>query len=613
MIGKMKIKIFCVILFLLLSLNTASSAADLSFEVTVDRNKISLGSSTKLNLSFYGTQDVPIPDMPDIDGFQTRYVGPSTRISIVNGKVSNSITHVYTLFPLKAGRFKIPSLSVRYDGRDYMSSPIPIEVAQGRVRQTEREPRQEIYDNKPQDLEDRIFLVMQAEKNEAYVNEIIPLTIKLYVNNLAIRDIQYPEFAHEGFSTEGFSEPEQYQESLSGLIYDLIEFKTDVFAMYPGEMELGPANLECNLAVRKKTGRRRSSFFHEDFFGSDMFDDFFSRYEIHPLDLKSDPISIVIKKLPEENMPEHFNGALGNYRFYIEAEPKNVKVGDPITLKMTIVGVGNFRTVSPPYIDFGDYFKVYEPELKQEKTKKTFEQVIIPKNDSIMEIPEANFSFFNPKTGAYKTITTPETPIKVNPLSDGEKLKVFELPFSALKEIHKKKVLGRDIIYIKESPGRLKRRGSFLCRNKLFIVIQFIPLLAIISILIFERREERLRTDIRYARRARAPRKAKKNLLKTRRLLDLKKTDEFFEVVFKTLQEYLGDKFHLPSAGITSSVVEEELKPRNIEPNILEKIKQCFTSCDTARYAPASITEEEMLKVFKVLEEIIDKLERAKT
>jgi len=68
----------------------------------------------------------------------------------------------------------------------------------------------------------------------------------------------------------------------------------------------------------------------------------------------------------------------------------------------------------------------------------------------------------------------------------------------------------------------------------------------------------------------------------------------------------------LPSAGITSSIVEEELKPRNINKVILDKIKECFNSCDTARYTSSSITREQMLRTFKLLGEIIDKLEKIK-
>ena len=70
---------------------------------------------------------------------------------------------------------------------------------------------------------------MQVGKKRLYVNETTPLVIKLYVNGLAIRDIQYPQFPHQGFSVDKFATPRQYQETLNGIGYDVIEFNTNIF------------------------------------------------------------------------------------------------------------------------------------------------------------------------------------------------------------------------------------------------------------------------------------------------------------------------------------------------------------------------------------------------
>jgi len=588
-----------VVMIVVLSAAALSYAQDITFEVTVDRTNIDLGSGTNLNLSFYGTQDVSAPELPDIDGFNWQYRGPSTRISIVNGKASNSITHIYRLLPLKAGVFTIPSFSLEYKGNTYTSNAIRMEVVQGPGRQGAT------YEEGEQDLEDRIFVVMEAEKTKAYVNEIVPVTIKLFSNELAVRDVQYPEFAHEGFSVDEYEEPKKHYVIMEGVRYDIIEFNTSVFAMRLGELTIGPAEIKCNLLVRKQA--RRRSFFDDDF-----FDGFFDRYERYPLNLKSTDIPITILDLPRENIPPDFYGAFGSYDFYLKAEPEEVKVGDPVILRMTIVGRGSPHTVKPPLLDLGDDFKVYESEVKQAKDIKTFEYVIIPKSDKISQIPEIRFSFFDTKYERYKTIARGPIPITVNPLPEGEELKIFEIPEEGTAVFRRREILGRDIIYIKDSPGRLRKRGTFLCKNKLFIAFQFLPLLAVVSVLVFQKRKERLQTDIRYARRLRAPRKARNNLVLTRKLLDSGEKDRFFESAFKTLQEYLGDKFHLPTAGITSNIVEEELRPRNIDKKVLDKIKECFTNCDTARYAPSSATQDQMTKTFRLLEDIIDNLERGR-
>ena len=55
----------------------------------------------------------------------------------------------------------------------------------------------------------------------------------------------------------------------------------------------------------------------------------------------------------------------------------------------------------------------------------------------------------------------------VNPLPKGEELKVFELTEEGTVALRKKEILGRDIIYIKDLPGRLTQKARFLYKNKL--------------------------------------------------------------------------------------------------------------------------------------------------
>jgi len=593
----------CIILCWGILFNADCFAEDVRFEVTVDRNRVSLGGSIQLNLNFYGTQNVATPYFPGVDGFDWRYSGPSSLTSIINGEVSSSITHRYRLVALREGSFVIPSFSIQYRGKTYTSEPIRVEVVRGLAGPFQA--GQGKIAAEPENLEDRVFLVVEADKSKAYVNEIIPVRIKLYAHRLAIKDIQFPKFTHEGFFADEFAQPRQYQESVRGVLHNVIEFETNVFAVRAGKLKLGPSQLGCNLLIKEGSSRRRRPFFFD--FGFD--DDFFARYTTYPLHLKAVEVPVTILALPEEGKPDDFSGALGIYSFSVTTDVREVKVGDPITLKMRIRGEGNIKSVNPPALNFGDDFKVYEPEVRQETSGKTFEQVIIPTNDKINEIPRINFSFFDSESGHYQQITQGPIPIKVKPLPKGEKLKVFEVAAEGRGPRRKREILGRDIIYIKDTPGELKRKGLLLCKNRLFIVLQFLPLAALIAVLIFQKRKERLQSDIGYARRLRANGEAKKNLRKLRRLLDSKEPAEFFDAVFKALQEYLGDKFHLPTAGITVNVVDE-LKGRNIEDEILDKIQECFAACDMARYAVSSVTKNEMLNALKLLEEIIDRLER---
>jgi hypothetical protein len=605
-----KFKVLLILIFIFYMFNPVAFAADVRFEATVERSMVSLGESIQLSLSFYGTQNVSAPDIGEIKGFKVRYIGPSTRMSIVNGRVSTSITHIYSLIPTKTGTFKIGPFSVRLQGKTLTSQPIVVKVVSAAPSPIQKHrpaqaPREE-------ELRDRIFLTIEAGKSSVYLNEIVPLTIKLYVAGLAVRDIQYPEFKHDGFSVGKFAQPRQYRQNIGGITYDVIEFNTDMFAVRPGEFSLGPGRLNCSLIVRRP--QQRSSRFDDlfsGFFDEDMFDDFFGRYQIYPFSVSSPQISITVLPLPEEGKPVDFKAAVGNFDFEAEVSPKEIKVGDPITVTMTITGKGNFDSVSCPILKSQEGFKVYEPEVTQRDNVKVFKQVLIPNSQAITSIPEFTFSFFDPRVARYRSLTQGPFPITVKKPS-GAELKVVEGAAPAVVKTPPRERLGRDIVYIKESAGRFTKKGHYLYRDPGYWFLQLLIFIIFIAGISFSRHIQRLKTDGRYARRLAASGKAKKGIQRAQQLLAQANTKEFFEVLFKTVREYLADRLYLSAGRVTAEAIEQILKSHGASEDILKKLRKIFEVCDLARYAPSAFDEARMREILQDTRRIIDYLKRQK-
>ncbi|MDD5771627.1 MAG: BatD family protein [Candidatus Omnitrophica bacterium] len=599
------LSLLCVLVFI-----SPCLAKEFNFEASVDKNKVPLGGSLRLSLSFNGVQDMPAPELPQIDGFKFRYLGPSTMMSIVNGKVSGSITHNYLLLPVKIGTFKIGPFKLDHKGDKYTSNQLSVQVLQSQAQVpaqsaagAEQPPAQ------VKDLDDRLFITLQTEKSSAYLNEEVPLTVKLYVNRLGIKDIQYPELSHEGFSLGAFDKPSQYQELYRGVNFDVIEFKTSVFGLKPGEFKLGPAHIKCNLLVRNQA-KRGMLFGSGDPFDSGIFDNFFGRYEVYPLDLKSGEAGFNVLPLPQENKPAGFSGALGDFSFRAEASPLEVKLGDPVTLKMTIKGEGNFSTVSAPRLSSTDGFKVYEPQVKQENNEKRFEQIIMPMSAQVREIPVLTFDFFDTVSGEYKSIKRGPFPIKITKPEKEEESRIVEGRQSPAFAREEK--LGRDIIYIKDTPGVLRKKGDYLYKNKVFLTFQLFPLLLYLGIAFVLAKSHKLRTDVRYARGLLAPRKAKAGILQANKYLDKGEVEKFYDTLFVTMQEYLGNKFHLSSKGITISIIDEYLRKTGVTEEILYKLKDIFRECDMVRYASSQLSPQNMRDSLLKLEEVIDYLQKRK-
>jgi hypothetical protein len=584
-------------------------AKDIGFEATVTRNRVSVGQSVQLNLTFNNSQNIPALDLPQIDGFSSRYAGPSSSMSIVNGVVSSSITHVYILQAIKTGKFTVGPFEFEHNNDKYTSNQIAIEVLAGAAQPQLNSQPQDQQADLSQDISDRVFVVLEAAKKSMYVNEVVPITVKLYVNRLSIRDIQFPDIQHEGFSVGQFSQPKQYQDVVAGVMYDVIEFNTTIFGVKPGEVKIGPANLKCNLISKKQGGRRLSG---DDFFDSNVFDDFFGRYETHPLTLNSRSIPVTVLALPEDGKPQAFTGALGAYTFDVSVSPADVKVGDPVTVKATIKGTGNLSTVIIPKFESTKDLKAYEPQIKQEEGQKTFEQVVMPMHEGIKDIPAISFSFFNTETGAYETITRGPFPITVAKPDKEEQAKIIEGRQVQAMQVPQEEKFGRDIIFIKGSAGVLRPKAALLYTNKAFWLFQLAALFLYLCILGFCAWSQRLRADIRYARKLQAPGKARQGIAAAKKLLKGNKPKEFYDVVFDTLQGYLGDRFHLASKSITAGIIEDILKPRNVSADIQDKVSALFKDCDMARYASSGFAADQMQKALADLETVIDYLQRNK-
>ncbi len=618
------IKKTALILVLITTLIAASALAqDERLEATLEMNHVSTGNPVYLNVIFYGGQDIARPDMPKIDGLQIKYVGPATQMTVVNGKVSRSITHTYLLLPLKEGNYKMGPFFAEYRGQTYSAAPVTLSVgtsasvagagpAVSPPSGYKPTPSSKINPAKKPYKGDQVLLRIEVPKRRVYINEIVPITMKLYVYNMGLRDIEYPVFEHEGFSAGAWEEPIKREEIHKDMRYNVLVFRRELFGIKEGSYSLGPASLTCKVVVRKQP-RRRSSFFRSSAFDDDeFFSDIFRRYETYPLELESNPVEMNILPFPEEDKPLDFKGAVGDFRMETHIEPRKVKVGDPITVRMIIAGTGNMDTVTAPEIKTGEDFKVYEPQVTKKDNRKIYEQILIPKTEKAKEIPAISFSFFNPKTEKYKTLKMKPVSIKVLEQPESEKgVKVVSIG-GAREMIYPPEEFGEDILHIKESIGDLQRRGDLLYRNPLFWGGQIVPLGVLLALFFVHKKEERLKTDKRYARTLKAPRSARNGIKKARNYLRKKDNIRFYDTVFKTLQEYLGNKFNIPGGSVTAEIIEDRLRPAGCEERVLEMIRQVFAGCDMARYASSVPGGKEAEEVLNKVRKVIDYLEKTK-
>jgi tetratricopeptide (TPR) repeat protein len=566
----------------------ARAADDIAVTASVDRNAVRLGESVILTVETVGTQNVPAPDLGDVSAFQAQYMGPSTQISIVNGEMTSRASHSFRLTPQRTGSFRVGPIVVELDGKKYSAGEVRIDVTAGAPARGAGAA--------PNDLR----LLVLLPKNQLYLGEQLPLQVKLLVSNTRIDDLQFPQIAADGVLVDKMPQPGRSNEIIDGRNFQVLTFPTTLTGIRPGDVRLS-ATMGMSLVVPR--GRRRGGDpFFDRFFGSGFADK-------RPVNIESEAVSLTVLPLPEEEKPPGFAGAVGQFDFALEAQPTELKAGDPVTVRMRITGRGDLSRVAAPPIPVGDGFRAYDPTaVKEEENEQTrvFEQVVIPREPTITALPPVSFSFFDPSTGRYQTLT--RGPIRLN-VQAGEvavEPRIVGPQGEALRPARTEE-LGRDIVYIKDTPGSFGRRGAPFYRSAWFAALQTLPPLGFAVLLVFSRRRERLASDPRFARFRQAGREARRALAA---LEDEGADGPFYDRLGGTIQAYLGAKLDLPPGAVERARVLERLGRNGSAEEVRERVESLFALIEEARYAPASGGAGERQTALRLAHEIVDRLER---
>jgi hypothetical protein len=172
--------------------------------------------------------------------------------------------------------------------------------------------------------------------------------------------------------------------------------------------------------------------------------------------------------------------------------------------------------------------------------------------------------------------------------------------------------LGEDLIYIKESPGVFLPAGGFLYKNPIFWLIQLAVFMIAVALYLNYRKKHRLLTDRSYARFLKAPKKARKNIARAKSLIVKGDIMGVYDVIFKTLQEYLSGRLNIPPGNITGQVLQDTVSKAGCNQEIMSVLKSILSQCEVIRYASSVPSKEEAEKTMEDVKRVISHLERLK-
>jgi tetratricopeptide (TPR) repeat protein len=578
-------------LLLGLVLLARAARADVTVQATVEPSRAQVGQSVAFDVRIDGVQNAPAPELQAVDGLELRYLGPSTKVEIVNGQVSQSITHRFSAVGSRPGTFTIGPAGVTLGGTCYQAAAVTLNV----VAPGTPPPAPPAGLAAAPAGGEQLQLVLSAAKKEVYLHERVPFRLELWIGKVRVSDLHYPSVPGDGVSIEKLpQQPAQRREKTADGAFQVVEFASTLSALRAGTLMVGPATMSLTQLVRSTRG--------DPLFG------FFGETE-KPVELHSEPLVLTVLPLPDEGRPADYAGAVGRFEFDVKAGPLDLGVGDPVTVTTTLRGEGNLESIAPPAIAASDALRVYPLQQSGDATagQRTFEQVVIPQRAGTTTLPETRFSYFDPEARAYRTIVHPPITLAVRagaPAGNAPQIVGAAVPRTAAEK------LGRDLVFIKDDPGTLAPIGAQRHRSRAFWAFQALPLVVWLLALVYDRRRRRLTGDLRYARFTRAGRAARHALAGARQKLGRGDHAAFYDALARAVSEYLAAKLDLPPGGVAVDTVGERLRAHGVSPNVARELEEFFRVCEHARFAPTADASGDMQRTLDRADAIVRALER---
>lgn len=556
-------------------LAAAASGAPLEVEFDVKPKAVRLGDMVSATFTVSGADDPPAPELPPLPDFRVSSRPAMGRQTIMsNGRIHTSRTFTYQMMPTKEGTFRIGPIDYEVDGREITLPAVEVRVA----------PRDAVSAGSGQRLDDLLFARIELSNDDLYVQENAEVLLSVYVAELRLgRDFQLSGLPTSGLSFQSFRDIEGDREYLDGRMYTVRRFRSYVRGLTAGRFEIAPT-LTVPLYSTSQRSRRSSSVF-DSFFFRDLMS------ASRPIEVRPPPVTVTIRPLPEAGRPSDFSGAVGQFQFDAQAQPRTVQAGDPITLTLGISGRGNLDAVSAPKLDFGPAFRLYDPRLVSKQIndsltygRKSFEQVIIPVREDIEALPQVSFSYFDPESDEYRTLRRGPFHVTVTPGEEAA-ARVVQAPREEHGAAADVDVLEADIAYLKTQPGRWRNRRppAWYLRGSFWAVQSLPPLLSAVAFAVARRREGLARDQAR-SRRARAPRELAGRLPEVQRALEEGRHREFYEALWHALSSYFGDRLNLPPGAVAGPQVVNAFERAGMPSEHLDRLRHLFDLCEQARF-----------------------------
>jgi hypothetical protein len=599
----MKIKYYILSFFIFWT--SIVFAQDVKFTASASKNEVGTGEQFEITFAINGNGDRFSP--PDMSAFQV-LGGPnvSTSMESINGNTTVSNSFSYDLLALKEGEFTIGPASIVVNGHRLSTNSIRIKVVKGRPVTRSNHNGSAIdavvADGKPADLSKSLLLRAVVDKDNVYQGQQLTLTYRLYtrVGIVQSQVDKLPDLT--GFWNEDVkNEQQQVQwrtETYKGLKYNVADIKQIIlFPEHAGNITIDPFAMTFVAREQVPSNDPMANFFG-------------GAYQDIKYSAKSTPLTIHVRPLPDNGKPVSFADAVGDFTIEANLDKNRLKANEALNYKVKVTGSGNIKLLKILNVDFPADFEKYDPKIVDTVTEKVsgvsgsriYNYLLIPRHEGDFTINPVKFSYFNPATGRYVSLSTRAFQVKVDK-------GIAENNITAFSNADKQdiKVLDKDIRYIKTGDLGLYKEGDRFYGSIGYWLLLVLGPLVCITAFVYRNWQQKANRDLVKVKSRRAGKLAAKHLANAQKQLLTHDTKTFYEAIFKGLYGYLSNKLNISSADLNKETIASILRSKAVSDQLITRLLDTLDLCEMARYAPVThISEQE---VFEKAKNIINQIE----
>ena len=565
-----------------------------------------------------GVQEGGTFNEPSVDGAKFLHksspvkIGESTQVIISNGRqVENSSTKTFkytvTYRLNKTGNLHVGPASVTVGGRKITAPGFSVNVSKQEPQRPSpsrplpglggavdmNDPFTQTAD-KPISSND-LYVRIEMSKPQVYEQEAVVCTIKLYTKfpiRPGIIPLEQPSF--DGFLIEELNQAGQVNvERVNGQNYYTAVLKKCI--LYPqksgkltiksGVFDITPVQRDIYVGINSAIAVPHDT----------------------KLTIKSNSATVNILPLPEPR-PAGFTGAVGDFKVTTSMNPHNLKTYSPATYNYVVQGKGNIKYVKAPDVQFPQEFDTYDPQSHINTTSDgtdvtgnvTFSYTVIPQYVGTFELPASKFVYFNPTTSKYETIDIPAMPLRVAK-GQGQPSNHYKKRKQAMTDVHQ----------LKHGDLNLEKTHSYLVDSMGYWLAYLLPLLALVAVIIYNRKRLKEMADVKRMRTKRAGKVAQKRLKRAKAFAVAGKRNEFYGEVLTAMWGYMSDKLGIPVSDLSKDNIAAELERYGVDESLRSETLDLIDQCEFAQYAP-ELANGDMMPLYDKAAQVMEKLESVK-